>query len=77
MARQNLHAVTCPILAVQSRADETISPDSAEVIISGVSSREKGTLWLEDVPHVCTISRERGRIARELAQLFRSAESAR
>lgn len=77
MARQNLHAVTCPILAVQSRADETISPDSAEVVMNGVSSRKKGVLWLENVPHVCTISRERGRIAQELGQLFRRAESAR
>lgn len=74
MARRNLHAVTCPLLAVQSHADETISADSAEVIIQGVSSEKKGVLWLEMVPHVCTISPEYKRIAEAIAQVFTEAE---
>lgn len=74
MARRDLHAVTCPILVVQSHADETISPDSAEIIMQGVSSRVKGVLWLDGVPHVCTISREADNIANALAELFRRAE---
>lgn len=74
MARKNLHAVTCPIVAVQSHADETISEDSAEVMIEGVSSEKKGILWLEMVPHVCTISPEYKRIAETIARLFRDAE---
>ena len=32
LARRNLYAVTCPVLVVQSRKDETITADSAEVI---------------------------------------------
>lgn len=75
MARRDLHAVTCPLLAVQSRADETISADSADIILAGVSSRVKGALWLEDVPHVCTISKACPRIASALAECFRRAES--
>ncbi|MCH5286838.1 MAG: alpha/beta fold hydrolase [Christensenellaceae bacterium] len=74
MARGNLHAITCPILAVQSHADETISADSADVIMAGVSSRVKGTLWLEKVPHVCTISPEHSRIAEAIGELLRRAE---
>lgn len=74
MARKNLHAVTCPVLAVQSHADETVSEDSAEVIAAGVSSERKGVLWLEMVPHVCTISPEYRRIAEAMAELFREAE---
>lgn len=74
MARQNLHAVTCPLLAVQSHADETISADSADIIMEGVSSERKGILWLEMVPHVCTISPEYKRIAEEIANLFKEAE---
>lgn len=74
IARRNLHAVTCPILVVQSHADETITADSAEVIMKGVSSQRKGVLWLDDVPHVCTISREAGNIAEALAEHFRQAE---
>ena len=74
MARQNLYAVTCPVLAVQSHADETISADSAEVIVDGVSSQRKGVLYLEEVPHVCTISKEHQHIANAIGELFRKAE---
>ena len=74
MARGNLHAITCPILVVQSHGDKTISPDSADVILAGVSSRRKGVLWLDDVPHVCTISTEHQRIAEDIGRLFRESE---
>ena len=74
MARRDLHAVQCPVICVQSRQDETISPDSAEVILSGVSTEDAGILWLEDVPHVCTITREHERIADAIAGVFRRAE---
>ena len=75
MARRDLHAVQCPILVVQSRHDETISQDSADVILRGVSSAKAGALWLEGVPHVCTISREHDKIAEAVATLFREAEA--
>ncbi len=74
MSRRDLHAVTCPILVVQSRADETIAENSAQVIMNGVSSERKGVLWLENVPHVCTISRETERISEAIAKHFRWAE---
>lgn len=76
MARRDLHAITCPVLAVQSRDDEVISEDSADVITAGVSSSVKGILWLEKVPHVCTISEAQPRIAVAAAELFRNAEKA-
>ena len=74
MARRNLDKVICPVLAVQSHGDETISADSAEVIVNGVSSTRKNILWLDDVPHVCTISKEHEHIADEIAKHLRSAE---
>lgn len=58
LARQNLFAVNCPVLAVQSEADQAIWPGSADLILQSVSSQRKQKLWLKDVPHVCTISRE-------------------
>ncbi len=72
--RRDLHAVVCPVLAVQSHADETIAPASADIIMSGVSSRKKRTLWLDEVPHVCTISQEHGRIAEHVGAWLRAAE---
>ena len=50
-------------------------PDSAEVIVNGVSSQRRGVMYLEDVPHVCTISREHAHIAQALEELFRKAET--
>lgn len=75
MARRDLHAVHCPVLIVQSHQDETISDNSAKVIADGVSSEKVGVLWLNDVPHVCTISRELPQIAAAVADLFRRAEN--
>ena len=74
VARRNLHAVTCPVLVVQSHADATIIPQSAEIILKGVSSEQKSVLWLDDVPHVCTITHEADHIAAALAEHFRGAE---
>lgn len=74
MCRRDLHAVTCPVLVVQSHADETITSDSADVILAGVSSERKGVLWLDDVPHVCTISKEAEHIAQVVGEHFRWAQ---
>lgn len=74
MARRDLHAVSCPILIVQSHADATIAPNSARIMLDGVSSARKGVLWLEDVPHVCTLSKESANIAAAIAEHFRWAE---
>ena len=63
MARQNLFNVACPILCVQSDGDETIWEGSADAILEGVSSEVHQKLWLKDVPHVCTLSRELPAIA--------------
>ncbi len=76
MARQDLHALTCPLLVIQSHADETITADSAEIILNSASSQRKSVLWLEDVPHVVTITRETERIAAALAEHFIHAEQA-
>ena len=74
LSRRNLHAVTCPVLVVQSHGDETITADSAEVILRGVSSKRRGVLWLRDAPHVCTITDEAERIAAAIGEHFRRAE---
>ena len=78
MAREKLEGIDCPILIVQSHADQTIAPESAEVIYQGVRSTEKEILWLEDVPHACTASRQHAAIiARELGRTFRAAQERR
>lgn len=73
-ARENLCAVTCPVLVVQSDGDTTIRPESMQVILDGVSSSKKTRLCLKDVPHVCTISRESTHIAKEAGKFLRLAQ---
>lgn len=58
LARGDLFAITCPVLAIQSEADETVWAGSAKCIVDGVSSTHKQLLMLKDVPHVITISKE-------------------
>ena len=72
-ARKNLYSVTCPLLSVQSHGDETISADSADIIQRGARSAVKGMLWLEEVPHVCTISREKDHIGQVMADFLKEA----
>lgn len=77
MARRDLHAVTCPLLVVQSRGDRTITADSADVILRGAGSGSKSVLWLESVPHVCTLTEEAEHIADAVGEHFlRAAENA-
>ncbi len=67
MAKAGLGKITCPLMAVQSHGDETIDPGSADLILEKAASATKKMLWLEEVPHVCTITRESGHIAAEAA----------
>lgn len=71
LARKNLFNINCPILCVQSEADETIWEGSADTILEGVSSEIRQKLWLKDVPHVCTISSEVPAIVEGIDSLMR------
>lgn len=72
-ARKNLYSVTCPLLSVQSHGDETISADSAEIIQREAGAKVKELVWLEGVPHVCTISIEKDHIAQAMGDFLRKA----
>ncbi len=74
LARENLFAVTCPLMAVQSRGDTTVSPDSADIILSRAASAVKRQLWLERAPHVCTLSDEYPKIVTAMTEFLKQAE---
>ncbi len=73
-ARRHLSLIRCPLLAVQSHGDQTISADSLDIIMQGVSSPVRASLWLESAPHVCTISPEYGKIVDAMDEFLRRAE---
>lgn len=74
-ARQHLSLIRCPILAIQSHQDRTVTADSPEIILRGVQSPVKASLWLDEAPHVCTIAPEYPKIAKGMAEFFRRAEA--
>ena len=74
MARKNLFNINCPVLCIQSEADETIWPGSMDAILEGISSKIRQKLWLTDVPHVCTISSELPSIVDAIDKLMKRAE---
>ena len=76
-ARQHLGLIRCPLLAVQSHADKTVTPDSPCIILSGARSAVKAQLWLDEAPHVCTISPEWGKIADAMEAFLHRAEQTR
>ena len=73
-ARDNLSRITCPLMVVQSHGDETIDPGSADLILKGSAGEVKKMLWLDEVPHVCTITSALPTIAREAADFLRAVK---
>ena len=70
MANRNLFNIQCPILVVQSDADETIWHGSADQILNGVSSKVRQKLWLKGMPHVVTLTPEYMTIADAMDRLI-------
>lgn len=73
MANRNLFSIQCPILAVQSDADETIWHGSADCILENVSSTVRRKLWLHGMPHVVTLTPEMPAIASAMDDLMQLA----
>jgi len=73
--RRNLWRVQCPALVIQSRADETVGPKSAEIIYDGVGSTTKGLVWLEQSRHVAVLDTERDVIGEAILEHLQAAGS--
>lgn len=70
-AKQDLHLIQCPVLTIQSHGDKTVTADSPDLILRGVSSQVKAQLWLDSAPHVCTISPEYEKIVNGMADFLK------
>lgn len=71
-AEKGLHHIMAPILIIQSRMDETVIPQSAQMIYEGVASREKQLIWLEKSKHVCTLGPEREYMHEQMVRFLKS-----
>jgi len=70
-ARHILPLIHCPVLVIQSKADKTISPDSSDIILKSVSSVKKSVIWLQNAPHVVTLSAERDEAAKGICTFLK------
>ena len=59
---KNLHKVTCPILIIHAREDDTASLKNMDVIVANINSREIEKLILEDSYHIITVDNERDKV---------------
>jgi carboxylesterase len=67
-ARAVLPRVTVPALVIQSRTDETVHPESGEIIYQGLGSVEKRIMWLQRSRHVALLDSERDLIHQAILQ---------
>ena len=70
MGKERLSQIACPLLCIQSHADQSVHPASARHIMEAVKSTNKEILYLENVPHVCTISSARLLIAKRITSFL-------
>lgn len=75
-ARLALPRVEAPAVVIQSNADETVHPASAEIIYSRLGSRDKRIVWLRTSRHVALLDAERDLIHRELLRQAATAAGA-
>lgn len=61
--RRRLPQVRQPVLVMQGRHDQTIAPESGELVYTGVSSAVKAFHWLENSGHIILLEEEREQIA--------------
>ena len=64
--KQRLSKVTVPLLIVQSKAEHTVRPESAEYIYQQVGSTEKELVWLEKSGHIVTLDREKEAVFKQV-----------
>lgn len=59
LVKSNLSKLHAPLLVVQSKAEHTVRPESADYIYQQAGSHEKELVWLEKSGHVITLDIER------------------
>ncbi|MFD1206791.1 alpha/beta hydrolase [Sporosarcina contaminans] len=72
--RDQLDEVYAPIMVIQSRNDEVIDPDSANVIYEEVSSYKKELKWFEQSGHVITLGPEKEQLHEDIYQFLESLD---
>lgn len=65
-----LPKITIPCLVVQSLAEHTVAPKSAQYIYDHLGSSDKKLLWLANSGHIVTLDCERETVFEEVSKFF-------
>lgn len=65
-----LGQVTAPILIMQSEAEHTVVPKSAQYIYNHIGSKDKKLVWLKKSGHVITLDIEREKVFAEVGNFL-------
>ncbi|MDN4608622.1 alpha/beta hydrolase [Sporosarcina highlanderae] len=72
--RDQLPSVEAPLFVVQSRNDEVIDVNSANVIFDNASSADKEIKWFEKSTHVITLGPEKEQLHEDIYQFLESLD---
>ncbi|MTI46953.1 alpha/beta hydrolase [Sporosalibacterium faouarense] len=65
-AKRNLKKIYSPILIIQSKDDNTVKYESAEIIFKKIRSKFKKLIYLKESGHVITLGKEREKVFKEI-----------
>lgn len=71
---QSIDLLYAPILVIQSRQDQVIDPQSANVIYNRVESIQKELKWFEESGHVITLDKERDQLHEDVLAFLNSLD---
>lgn len=63
-----LPCITAPALVMQSKAEHTVIPDSAQYIYDRLPNPDKKLIWLEHSGHILTLDTEREKVFHAVAE---------
>lgn len=72
--KDQLPDIEAPLLVIQSRNDDVIDPDSANIIYENASSEEKQIEWYEKSGHVITLGPEKEQLHEQVYQFLESLD---
>ncbi len=68
--RRQLPKIANPTLVFTGEYDQTISPDSAEIILNGIASRDKGHIHLAESAHCILLDQELDQVFRHVKEFI-------
>lgn len=77
LTKSRLKLLKVPLLVVQSKAEHTVRPESAEYIYRHAGSQHKELLWLYKSGHIITLDKEKELVFQKVAEFLSRSSDAR